>query len=125
MRQPDLTNHGGLLVLVNLSIFAGLIVPFANLVLPFGLWQARRTEIVGLEELGRDLINFQLLFTAVSIVLLIAFGVLKIQSWGVSGPIMWGYVALWMINSVLAVSNAIGIARGGSGVGWPTFIRFF
>lgn len=48
-----------------LSPIAGLILPLGSVLLPLILWLAKRDQIVRLQEQGVNVINFQLLTTAV------------------------------------------------------------
>lgn len=49
---------------MNLSGLAFLLVPLFGVVLPIVLWMSRKDKIAGVSVLGRDLVNFQLTWTA-------------------------------------------------------------
>jgi len=54
----------GYLLVMNLSGLAFLLVPRFGVVLPIVLWMSRKDKIAVVSELGRDLVNFQLTWTA-------------------------------------------------------------
>lgn len=55
--------------LINLSVLSFLGIPFGNIILPFILWQRnRKSKFV--DELGRRIINFQIIFSVILSVLL-------------------------------------------------------
>ncbi len=65
----------GYLLGLNLSGLAFLLIPLFGVVLPIVLWMSRKDKIAGVSELGRNLVNFQLTWTAVY------YFVLALNSW--------------------------------------------
>ncbi len=59
------TEEKGYLLGMNLSGLAFLPIPLFGVVLPIVLWMSRKDKLAGVSELGRDLVNFQLTWTAV------------------------------------------------------------
>ncbi|MEM5564998.1 helix-turn-helix domain-containing protein [Psychroserpens sp. AS72] len=55
--------------LINLSVLSFLGIPFGNIILPFILWRKNRTSKF-VDEMGRRIINFQIIFSAVLSILL-------------------------------------------------------
>lgn len=58
--QSDKTS----IILINLSILGFFVFPFGNLIFPFMVWRKRGQSSV-VDEVGRKIINFQLLWTIV------------------------------------------------------------
>lgn len=58
------TEDKGYLLGMNLSGLAFLLIPLFGVVLPIVLWMSRKDKIAGVNELGRNLVNFQLTWTA-------------------------------------------------------------
>ena len=55
--------------LINLSVLSFLCIPFGNIILPFILWRRnRKSEFV--DEMGRRIVNFQIIFSVVLSILL-------------------------------------------------------
>jgi uncharacterized protein len=75
---------------LHLSVFAGYLVPFADLVLPIVIWQLKKEQLPGIDVHGRIVVNWiisaiiyavvcvLLIFIVIGIPLLIALGVIGI-----------------------------------------------
>lgn len=59
------TEDKGYLIGLNLSGLAFVLIPLFGAVLPIVLWMSRKDKIAGVSELGGNLVNFQLTWTAV------------------------------------------------------------
>ena len=62
------------LMLFHLSVLSFMILPLGNIIIPLILWLTKRDKIVGLKEIGPNLINFQILW-AILFYTSIIFGV--------------------------------------------------
>lgn len=87
-------------ILAHVSAFAGLFVPFGNILGPLLVWLVKRDESRFVDENGRESLNFQitwtLLFSAALLTILVGVGLVLV-------PI----VALaWVILVVLATVRA-------------------
>ena len=51
------------LILFHLSVLSFLIIPLGNIILPTIFWLTKRDKIIGLNELGADVLNFQISWT--------------------------------------------------------------
>lgn len=43
---------------LHLSMLAGFIIPFSNFVIPFIIWQAKKNQLLGIDEHGRNAVNW-------------------------------------------------------------------
>ncbi|RAI88349.1 helix-turn-helix protein [Algoriphagus yeomjeoni] len=59
------TEDKGYLLGMNLSGLAFLLIPFLGVVVPLVIWISRKDKIVGVSELGRCLVNFQITWAAI------------------------------------------------------------
>jgi uncharacterized protein len=87
-------------MLLHFSLLAGFVVPFAGLILPIVIWQWKKSELPGMDEHGKVVMNWMisaiiyglgcaaLFFLVVPIFLLIALGIC-----GVIFPIIGGIKA--------------------------------
>ena len=47
-------------VITHLSALAGLVLPVGNILAPLVLWLVKKTEIPSLDQVGKDVLNFQI-----------------------------------------------------------------
>jgi uncharacterized Tic20 family protein len=47
----------------HLSVLTFIFIPLGNIIIPLILWITKRDKIIGLNEQGADLLNFQILWT--------------------------------------------------------------
>jgi len=57
------------LMLINLSILSFIVIPFGNIIVPIVLWRKNRNAKV-VDDIGRRIINFQILWSITSSILL-------------------------------------------------------
>lgn len=48
---------------MHLSPLVGCIIPFGHIIGPLLLWQVKKAEVPGLEEHGKEVLNFQISMT--------------------------------------------------------------
>ena len=80
---------------LHLSVFAGYLVPLAGLIAPIAIWQLKKDQIPGINEHGKNLMNFMISMFIYSLVaglltfVLIGFLILPILLIvGIALPIM-------------------------------------
>ena len=56
----------------HLSVLTFIVIPLGNIIIPLILWLTKRDKIIGLNEQGADLLNFQILWTLICSSLFIA-----------------------------------------------------
>jgi len=57
---PALAEDTAMLKLLNLSALAFWLFPLGNILVPLGIWIAKRNEVAGVRELGKRILNFQI-----------------------------------------------------------------
>ena len=95
-----------LLVLTHLSQLLTYVTGVGGLIVPLVIWLVSKDKIVGMDEHGKSIINFQLsmlLFIALSIPAILLFGL------GILSLIFFGSIAF-----VLPVVNAVKASNGES-----------
>jgi hypothetical protein len=50
-------------VITHVSGLAGVVIPFGNIIAPLVLWLIKKSEIPSLDQVGRDVLNFQISYT--------------------------------------------------------------
>lgn len=104
-----------LLVITHLTQLLYYVTGFGGLIVPLIIWLTQKDKVVGMDEHGKAVVNFQIsliLFTIISIpaILLLGLGILML-------------IALCILGFVIPVINAIKASNGES----PTYfltIRF-
>jgi len=56
----------------HLSVLTFIFIPLGNIIIPLILWLTKRDKIIGLNEQGADLLNFQILWTLIFSGLMVA-----------------------------------------------------
>lgn len=56
----------------HLSVLTFIFIPLGNIIIPMILWSTKRDKIIGLNEQGADLLNFQILWTLLFSVLMVS-----------------------------------------------------
>lgn len=102
-------------LILHLSQYAGLIVPFANLVAPIVIWQLKKNEMPELDAHGKHVVNWQismLIYAAVSAVLML---------------VLVGFLMLGILAILYLVFPLIGSIKANNGELWhyPLTIKFF
>lgn len=102
-------------LILHLSQYAGLIVPFANLVAPIVIWQLKKNDMPELDAHGKHVVNWQismLIYAAVSAVLMF---------------VLIGFLMLGILAILYLVFPLIGSIKANNGEFWhyPLTIKFF
>jgi len=77
------------LIFLHLSILLNLIIPLGNIILPLILWLNKKDTIVDVNNQGKNILNFQILFSLVNNLILII---------GVYGKISHSYIFPYFIQ---------------------------
>ncbi|MGB3181423.1 MAG: DUF4870 domain-containing protein [Cyclobacteriaceae bacterium] len=98
----------------HLSVLAGFIVPLGNLIAPLIIWQIRKDDMPGMDEHGKEVVNYQLSFTLYYFIA----GILTIIIVG-----FFALIALGIVSIVLTIIAAIEVDKGRM-YRYPLTIRF-
>ncbi|RFS17813.1 alpha/beta fold hydrolase [Emticicia sp. C21] len=122
----DLKEDPSFLQLLNLSALTIWLIPFGNLILPLILWWRYRDKIVGVRELGRQLLKFQLIWTCLTYGVLAATIVIALIRPEGMNPFFPIYAVaiigfLLLLNTVLILIASFQLRRGRQ----PFYSRIF
>jgi uncharacterized Tic20 family protein len=101
-------------MLAHLSAFAGLFIPFGNILGPFVVWMIKKDEMPSLDAHGKESMNFQISLTIYLIVSVILWLVL------IGIPITIGLSIFWLVMVIMASVKA----NEGVLYKYPLTIRF-
>ncbi|MEC7118370.1 MAG: DUF4870 domain-containing protein [Pseudomonadota bacterium] len=102
-------------LILHLSQYAGLLVPFANLIAPVIIWQLKKNEMPELDQHGKNVVNWNLsllIYAAISAVLML---------------ILVGFLFLAILGILFLIFPLIASVKANEGTVWqyPLSIRFF
>ncbi len=118
------------LIWLHLSVFIGFVLPLGNILMPLILWISNRNKIEEVDSQGKNIINFQIIFTIFLFVILcygfsglFLFSELenKLLNWQLS---LICLLILPAFNFIFALINAFRISKGTLKNFYPTIIRF-
>jgi uncharacterized Tic20 family protein len=95
------------LIFFHLSVLSFLIIPFGNIILPTIMWLTKRDKIAGLTELGADLLNFQITWTILVFVSLMASTLVYFDWHSTSGEVFMPAAFIVLILVVLNIIYSI------------------
>ena len=105
VQMEDLLDYGKLddtkfLQYFHLSVLTCLFFPLGSVLLPMILWLTKRDLIIGLEEQGRNVLNYQILWTILFYLSFLVWAYFRICHWS------HAYLFL-LLGGLLYVSNVV------------------
>jgi uncharacterized Tic20 family protein len=93
---------------IPLRCYAVIFIPLGNIIIPLILWITKRDKIIGLNEQGADLLNFQILWTLLFSGLIVTGIIHYLDNTMVSAPSDSDFSPPeFIIGSVLFILNII------------------
>ncbi|KOS07073.1 DNA-binding protein [Flavobacterium akiainvivens] len=114
----------GYLVFLHLSVLGGVFIPFGNIILPLILWLNKRDRIKEVQLHGATILNFQIVWLVVINVLLVTYFLLKITKEAYANNYAYAAMAVYAINLIWPVVNAIRVKKNPEKQLYPVLIRF-
>lgn len=111
------------LIIFQLSVIAFLVIPVGNIILPLILWLTKKDKIIGLKEIGANLLNFQIIWTVVTFVSIMTFALLKIMHYGHYEILFYAFIGLYTLNIILPILFAIKMSNGKTESPYPNLIK--
>ena len=108
------------LMLFHLSVLSFMILPLGNIIIPLILWLTKKDKIVGLKEIGANLINFQILW-AILFYTSIIFGVFGKLMHSNFNMFLYSIIILPLLNIILTIVFAIRANKGSAKIYYPNF----
>jgi transcriptional regulator with XRE-family HTH domain len=108
----DLVDYGkqadtSYLVYFHLSVLSFLVIPLGNILLPLILWLTKKDKIIDLNNIGINLLNYQIVWTVVSFVAILMFAFFKIMHYDYASLFLYAFIGLYVINIIMPVLFAI------------------
>ncbi|MCI9846878.1 helix-turn-helix domain-containing protein [Flavobacterium pectinovorum] len=128
LNAEDILDYGkqsdkSYLVIFHLSVIAFLVIPLGNIILPLILWLTKKDKIIGLKEIGANLLNFQIIWTVFAFVTITAFALCKILHYGQYEILFYAFIALYVLNVILPILFAVKMNQGKTESLYPNLIK--
>ncbi|PCI31273.1 MAG: DNA-binding protein [Flavobacteriaceae bacterium] len=111
------------LIIFHLSVIAFLAIPVGNIILPLILWMNKKDKIIGLKEVGANLLNFQIVWSILTFISITAFALFKILHYGNYDILFYVFIGLYALNILLPILFAIKTNNGKSEKLYPNIIK--
>lgn len=118
------------LIWLHLSVLIGFVLPLGNILMPLILWISNRNKVEEVDSQGKNIINFQILFTIfLFVILCYGFSSLflfselenKLLNWQLS---LICFFILPVFNFIFPIINTFRISKGTVKNFYPTIVRF-
>lgn len=96
----------------HLSVLSFIVLPLGNIIVPLILWLPRRNAIAHLNEHGLNLLNFQILWSILTVASVLVFAYLKVSHIPNSFPFLYIYGVLYFVNIIYPITMSILISKG-------------
>lgn len=126
----DKIQDNSFIVWLHLSVLLGYVLPLGNIIVPLILWINNRNKIDCVDSQGKNIINFQIIFSIILFVIIL-FSISTILIFSKATDILFYYqfgflltMLLPILNFIYPIVNAIRISKGTIRNFYPTIIRF-
>lgn len=118
------------LIWLHLSVLIGFVLPLGNILIPLILWVSNRSKVEEVDSQGKNIINFQIIFT-IFLFLILSFGFLSLLFFSELETKLFSYqlslicfLILPVFNFFFPIINALRISKGTVKNFYPSIIRF-
>lgn len=118
------------LIWLHLSVLIGFVLPLGNILIPLILWISNRSKVEEVDSQGKNIINFQIIFT-IFLFLILSFGFLSLLFFSELETKLFSYqlslicfLILPVFNFFFPIINAFRISKGTVKNFYPSIIRF-
>lgn len=111
------------LAIFHLSVIIFLVIPVGNIILPLILWMTKKDKIIGLKEIGVNLLNFQIIWSVFAFLSITAYGFFKIMHYGKYDFLFYLFIGLYLLNIILPIVFALRTKKEEPKAMYPNLIR--
>lgn len=115
-------NDSKFLFFFHLSVISFLVIPIGNIILPLILWLTKKDKIIGLNEAGKNLLNFQIIWTILTFTSIIGYALLKIVHNYLNMYLPYVFIPLYLTNLIIPIFIAIKCKNGQTNITYPKLI---
>ena len=111
------------LIIFHLSVIVFLAIPVGNIIVPLILWMNKKDKIIGLKEIGANLLNYQIVWSIITFSSITAFAFSKIMHYGYYPILFYIFIGLYALNIILPIIFAIKTNKGKTQNLYPNIIK--
>ena len=111
------------LIIFHLSVIVFLAIPVGNIIVPLILWMNKKDKIIGLKEVGANLLNFQIVWSVLTFISITTFALFKIMHYGTYEILFYVFIGLYALNIILPILFAIKTNNGKTENLYPNIIK--
>lgn len=111
------------LVNFQLSVLLFLVIPFGNISLPYVLWLSKKDSITDLEEMGKNLLNFQIIWSCITYLTITVSMILKLYHNAYSNVLLYFIIILYVLNILLPIYFSRKLKKGTAKKLYPIFFK--
>ena len=111
------------LIFFHLSVLSFLIIPIGNIIIPLIIWINKKNKIIRLHKIGKNLLNYQIVWSSLIFILKSALVLFKIIHFENYSTLFYLLIGLYVINIVLPITFAIKIYYEKNQLLYPNLIR--
>ncbi len=117
------------LMYMHLSVISFILIPLGNIIIPLIFWLSKKDKILYLNRLGKNILNFQILWTIVTYSSLILFALAKIMHFNVFSVSVFEFVfVVWLflngVNVFVPILFSVKTNKAKKTIFYPSLIRF-
>lgn len=112
------------LIIFHLSVITFLAIPVGNIILPMILWMTKKDKIIGLKEIGTNLLNFQITWSILTYSSVTLFVLFKIQHYNNGLVFVFIFLGLYALNIILPIWFAVKTKKEKTKYLYPILIKF-
>lgn len=112
------------LIFLHLSVLTFLVIPLGNVILPLFIWLTKKDKITGLKNIGANVLNFQIIWTFVTLIVVIGYALMKIMKYEIFSVVTYSFLSLYIFNIIIPIISIIKIKNGNIKKTYPTLIQF-
>ncbi|QRM88270.1 DUF4870 domain-containing protein [Lacinutrix sp. WUR7] len=117
------TNDNNFLIYFHLSVLTFLFIPIGNIILPLILWLTKKDKIIGLKNIGANVLNFQIIWTFVTSTIVIGYAFLKIMHYETFSSLGYIIIGLYLLNIIIPIISVIKIRKNNFQKTYPSLIQ--
>ncbi|REE24431.1 putative Tic20 family protein [Winogradskyella pacifica] len=107
----------------HLSVLSFLVIPIGNIILPLILWLTKKDKIIGLKNSGANVLNFQIIWTFVTSIIIIGYALTKIMHYEKFSFLGYIFIGLYLLNIILPIIAVIKIRKNNFQKSYPKLIQ--
>ncbi len=111
------------LTIFHLSVIVFLAIPVGNIIVPLVLWMNKKDKIVGLKEIGANVLNYQILWSIITFLSITGYAFSKIMHYDYYPFLFYIFIGLYALNIILPITFAIKTSKGKTGNLYPNIIK--